>query len=156
MKSLPLLLVVLALGSGLAGCSESVMIRSEPAGAKGYVNNDLVGRTPFVFSVKRRDLQRSYSLRLEKDGYEPYTETLHTRFAGGRATGAFFTLGIVYLFKSPWYLVPPPIVTMQPSQQAERDRRLGQDLRELQQLRSEGKITQQQFEQRRRDLLEEK
>ena len=156
MKSLLLLLVVLASGSVLASCSESVMIRSEPPGAKAYVDNAPVGTTPFVFSVKRGDLQHSYSLRLEKDGYEPYADTLRTRIAGGRATGAFFTLGIVYIFKSPWYLVPPPIVTMQPSREAERDRRLGQDLRELQQLRGEGKITQEQFEERKRYLLEEK
>jgi len=155
MKLLSLLLV-LASATMLASCSESVMIRSEPPGAKAYVNDGLVGTTPFVFSVQRGDLQHSYSLRLEKDGYEPYTDTLRTRIAGGRATGAFFTLGIVYIFRSPWYLVPPRLITLEPSRQNERDRRLGQDLRELQQLRGEGKITQEQFEERKRFLLEEK
>lgn len=139
----------------LVGCSESVMIRSSPSGAKVYVNDRPTGMTPVVFSVKKGDLEHTYNLRLEKDGYDPYAGALQTHFAGGRATGAFFTLGLVYLFKSPRTLVPPPLIVLQPSLEAERDRRVGKELREIERLHAEGKITQEEVDRRKKELLDE-
>src|SRR6266404_7026234 len=141
MKSVLLVLMGVASAAVLAGCSPSVMIRSEPPGAKAYVDDVLVGTTPFDFSVKRSDLKSSYRLRLEKGGFEHSDQTIGTRVAPGRIVGAFFSLGIVYLFKSPRDLVAPQVVYLEPSKENERHRRLGQDLRELQQRRDAGTIT---------------
>ncbi len=138
----------------LAGCSERVLIRSQPTSAQAYIDDRSVGMTPFVFAVQKRALEHSYRLRLEKEGYEPYTGTIGTRIAGGRMTAAFFTLGIVYLFKSPRYLVPPSVMVMQPSAEGERDRRLGKELREIEKLRVEGQINQEEAERRTKELFD--
>ena len=130
------------------------MIRSQPAGAQAYVNDRPASTTPCVFAVQKGDLEHSYRLRLEKEGYEPYSEVVGTRIAGGRMTAAFFTLGIVYLFKSPRYLVPPQLIVMQPSLEGERDRRLGKELREIERLRAEGSITQEEFDRRKKELFD--
>jgi len=138
----------------LVGCAETVLIQSQPTSAQAYIDDRSVGLTPFEFAVEKGDLQHSYRLRLEKEGYEAYAETIDTRIAGGRMTAAFFTLGIVYLFKSPRYLVQPNVILMQPSAEGERDRRLGQELREIEELRVEGKIDQAEAERRRQELFD--
>jgi hypothetical protein len=149
-----LLAAVLLTIALLAGCAETVLIQSQPTSAQAYIDDRSVGMTPFEFGVEKGDLQRSYRLRLEKEGYEPYAATIDTRIAGGRMTAAFFTLGIVYLFKSPRYLVQPTVVLMQPSAEGERDRRLGKELREIEELRVEGKIDQAEAERRKRELFD--
>lgn len=85
--------VLLAGLLALAGCSENAVIQSDPIGAKVFINDRLIGITPAVFSVERRQFAHSYRLRLEKKGYEPYVGELTTRVSGSRATAAVFTLG---------------------------------------------------------------
>ena len=155
MRRSPSLLLVAVL-SLVAGCAESALIRSSPEGADVYVNNQLIGTTPVTFTVPRSELADSYELKIEKDGYEPYVGTMPTRIAGGRATAAVFTLGIVYAFKSPRYIAAPHAVPLRPSLEAEVDRRLGKELRELNRRLAEREITQEQFEQQRKQLLGDK
>ena len=138
----------------LAGCSETVMIHSTPPGANVYMDGTMVGTTPIVFTVPRSELKNRYELELTKDGYDSYLGDVHTRVAPGRATGAAFTLGIVYLFRSPYYLVAPGQIVLQRSLEAEQDRRVGQELRELKALYVEQKISEEEYEARRRRLVE--
>ena len=61
------LFVILA---ATVGCSESVLVRSIPPGAKVYWGDRLVGTTPTVFRVTRSEWRDDFDLRLERDGYE--------------------------------------------------------------------------------------
>lgn len=150
----PLSITALVVTVLIAGCSETAMIRSKPSGAQVYINDRPAGTTPFAFAVVRGDLEDSYRLRLEKEGYAPYTGMVRTRIAPGRLTAAVFTFGIVYLFKSPWCLVPPERIVMRLTSEGEWDQRVGKELREIKKLRSEGKISQEEFDRRSKDLLD--
>lgn len=88
------------------------------------------------------------------NGFDPYIGEIKTPIAGGRATAAVFTLGVVYLFKSPRYLAPPGMIPLQPSVETEADRRLGKSLRELHELLEIQGITPEEFDRRRSILLE--
>lgn len=58
----------------LAGCTHHVLVRSEPPGAKLWVDNTEIGATPVRFDEERGRTE-PYRLRLEKPGYRP-KETL--------------------------------------------------------------------------------
>lgn len=151
-RNLWLLVIALIL---ICGCSESVLIRSYPEGARIFINDTPYGTTPAVFKVNKGDLENQYMLRVEKDGYEPHLTTLRTRVAPGRVVAAFFTLGTVYLYKSPRYIVQPPQIELQPSHEADFDRRVGAELRTIDRLHREGKISDEQRDRWQKDLLEE-
>jgi PEGA domain len=106
--------VVAILFIGLAGCSESVVLRSAPPGATVSVGDKPLGMTPVVFKVPRSEL-KAYTVHIRKAGYEPVDDVLTTRVAPGRMVGAIFTLGIVYIFRSPTYLVQPPMYQLVPA-----------------------------------------
>lgn len=138
----------------LGGCGESVMIRSGPSGANVFVNDKPVGKTPVEYSVSRGDLGKPYQVRIEKNGYEPATTSLNTRIAGGRVTGAIFTVGILAVFRSMYY-IEPVFEQLQPlaSPQEERDRLLGESLRNLRDLHEKGKISDEEFQHRQEELF---
>lgn len=73
-------LIVLALN----GCTYKVWFRSQPAGARVYVDGALVGVTPLEHDVPEGT---SYVVRMELDGYEPATKQVRpeevTVFVGG-------------------------------------------------------------------------
>lgn len=111
--------VLLAGWLAVAGCSENAVIQSNPIGAQVFIDDQLIGTTPAVFTVERSRLAGSYHLRLEKAGYEPYVGELTTRVSGGRATAAVFTLGLFYLFESPRCLVDTRPIPLRPSLRGE-------------------------------------
>lgn len=143
----------------LGGCSESVMIRSAPPDAAVLIDGQRIGLTPTQFTVSRSDL-KPYSLRLEKQGYETVADIITPRVAPGRVVGAIFTLGILYLFRSPYYLaaertyaLPPDPRAVEEARKAERDRTIGQTLRNLQDLHERGEISDEELKNRRQRLL---
>lgn len=148
--SIALLLAAVLLG----GCSESVMIRSGPSGANVAVNGTPIGTTPVAYSVSRGDLDKPYQVHIEKNGYEPVTTTLRTQLAKGRVTGAFFTLGILWVFRSMYYIAPV-FAQLQPvaSSQDDKDRLLGETLRNLRELHDRGKISDEEYQRRQQELL---
>jgi len=140
----------------VTGCAERAVIRSDPEDARVFINDQMIGTTPVVFAVERDELADSYKLRLEKDGYESYEGNIPTSVAPGRATGAVFTLGILYLFRSPRALDAPGTIPLRPSLEAEADRRLGKELRELNQLLERNQISTEEFANRCKRLVEPK
>jgi uncharacterized membrane protein len=147
---------VLLLGAvvGLSGCAEHVRIRSGPSRANVAVNGTPIGITPVDYSVSRSDLDKPYEVRVEKDGYEPVTTTLRTRLAKGRVTGAFFTLGILWAFRSMYY-IEPVFAQLKPvaAPTAEQDRLLGESLRNLRELHQRGEISDEEFRRRQQEML---
>lgn len=51
-------------------CSHSVLVKSQPAGARVFVNKVEVGSTPLEFTETGSD-DEIYSIRLEKESYQP-------------------------------------------------------------------------------------
>lgn len=151
-----LAVLIYTLSSLLAGCGDSVLIRTTPPGAKAYVDNNMIGLTPIDFRVPRSEITQ-HSLRVEKEGYEPIDDTIRSRFAVGRAFGAFFTVGIMYIFRSPMYLVPLPMYSLSPSpptgQAADSDRALGEALRRAQALHDQGMLSDDELKRRQEEIL---
>lgn len=121
-----------------------------------YVDGQLVGTTPIDYRVPRSEI-RQHSLLIEKDGYEPIDDTIRSRFAIGRAFGAFFTVGILYAFRSPMYLVPLPMYSLSPTlastQGTEQDRALGEALRRVRELHNQGKISDDELKRRQDEII---
>lgn len=60
----------------LSGCAGYARIRSEPPGAKVFLNDQFVGVTPVEHAVPRSEAQKDYTYRVEKDEYYPASGTL--------------------------------------------------------------------------------
>lgn len=98
-------LIVSLLLSGL-GCAESLSIRSNPPGAKAYLDGVLVGTTPAYAALQRADLKRPHAWRVEFRNCDQAEGQTQTALAPGRVVGTIFTLGILAAFKSPYYVRP--------------------------------------------------
>ena len=69
------LVVLLGAAALAAGCSSTVSFRSQPSGAKLYINGALQGETPCRVMLKWTTLTE-FRIRLEKEGYHPYVARL--------------------------------------------------------------------------------
>ena len=138
----------------VCGCSETVWVRSGPPGAAVYVDERAAGTTPVRYTLARSDLENPHQVRIEKDGYHPMTTSMHTRVRGGRVTGAVFTLGILAIFRS-MHAVDPIFAQLQPltPPQSDKDRILGEALRNLQEQHDAGMISDHELERRQQELL---
>ncbi|MFB6340484.1 PEGA domain-containing protein [Saccharicrinis sp. FJH62] len=58
-----------------SGCVSSTVIRTIPEGAKLYMNDEIVGTTPYKHSDSKI-LMSETQIRIEKEGYEPFFTTL--------------------------------------------------------------------------------
>jgi len=68
-------LVKAACLASLAGCSSSTVIRSNPTGARVFLDGSYVGTTPYTLS-DRKIVSSSTSIRLEYPGLQPYTTSI--------------------------------------------------------------------------------
>lgn len=55
----------------VAGCSSTTVIKSNPSGAKLYLNGEAVGVTPYTMTDSKI-IGSSTTVRLTKEGYEDY------------------------------------------------------------------------------------
>jgi len=76
-KRIPFIAMVLlaAILLFLQGCASTTLIQSEPTGAKVYIEDEPLGFTPFTYSDTKIVGSTTY-LRLEKEGYKPFTTVL--------------------------------------------------------------------------------
>jgi len=72
---LAFLAVLLSAAILMTGCSSTVSFRSQPPGAKLYINGALQGETPCRTVLKWTTLTE-FQIRLEKEGYHPYVARL--------------------------------------------------------------------------------
>lgn len=100
----PLALVACALV--LSACAESSLVKSYPAGAKAYVDGQVIGTTPAGFQIPRSQVSAPHTWRVEYRNCEAAEGTLQTGVAGGRVAGYIFTLGILAIFRGPLYIKP--------------------------------------------------
>jgi hypothetical protein len=150
---------IVALGLLLmcGGCAEHVHIVTVPPGARIYLDGRLSGTTPYTFSVPRSEI-RNIPYKVELENYRTVEGTLYKRVAPGRVVGAFFTLGILYIFRSPFYIesfnqylavVPPQT---QPS--AAPAIPIEERLKRLQELRDDKVLTNEEYERQKAKILE--
>jgi hypothetical protein len=142
----------------LGGCSESVLIRSYPAGAKVYVNDDFIGVAPSVYTTKHSQIGKSHRVRLERNGYEPREDLLRTGICGGRIAGGIFTLGIVLLIRGPTCFVSPQDFSLEALPQSAggrsgSDAMVEERLQRLERMRNEGRITNEEYDEYRKQIL---
>ncbi len=90
----------------LAGCGETIAIRSYPPSAKAFVDGEFVGTTPAYHYVPRAEVTPNHRWRVEYGNCDPAEGTVATGIAGGRIVGYIFTLGILALFRGPHYFIP--------------------------------------------------
>jgi hypothetical protein len=139
----------------LTGCAEHVRFRSAPDGAKIFVNDDFTGVTPMHYQIERAKVGTPITYRIEKEAYQPVEGQLRTRLAGGRLAGAIFTLGIVYIFRSPFYYpgvdvqLTPVASPLPPPDKATPSQRL----MELERMYRDGLIKEQEYHRLREQIL---
>ncbi len=90
----------------LAGCSETLTIRSEPSQARVLLNGIDVGETPLRYRTRN---VRPLHYKVTKDDYPSVEGDIRTRVARGRVIGAVFTLGIVAIARPIRTFVPREI-----------------------------------------------
>ena len=79
----------------ILGSKQSVGISSTPSSAKIFINNEEVGMTPKTVDIKKNEA-KSFKVRIELDGYEPY-ETVLTRKTSGWIAGNILLGGLIGL-----------------------------------------------------------
>lgn len=85
-----------------AGCAETARIQSRPAGASVEVDGRNIGVTPLTLTVPRSEWPHDFTCRVSKEGFVPETKRLTPQIGGGRVVAGLFTVGLIYLFKSPY------------------------------------------------------
>lgn len=144
------LLVVL-----LSGCAERARIASVPSGARVFIEGSEVGVTPYILTVGRSKI-RDIPYRIELEGYRPVEGTLRRGVAPGRVFGAIFTVGILYIFRSPLYIQSTnPVLAIQPGQwqQPPQSVPIEDRLKKLQELRDDGVLSPSEYERQRENIL---
>lgn len=84
--------LLLAVSFLLSGCASTTMIHSNPDGAKVYLNEELVGSTPYLHS-DTRIVGSTIRVRLEKEGYE----SLHSSFSRNEEVDAGAIIGGIFI-----------------------------------------------------------
>ena len=149
MSRAPLLCALLL----LAGCAESVTIRTRPSGARVYINDHFVGTSPVEYGAARSQVSHLH-YRIEHDDYRPLEGDLSSHIAPGRIVGAVFSLGISAAFRGFYYIEEPrtlhlepvnPTITIAPPKGSSEER-----LRKLQDLYDQGLIDEREFKRKPR------
>lgn len=130
----------------LAGCAHRTYITSMPAGASVYVREQFVCTTPCYYQTPATELEDDTPVRVERRGFAPVNGHLETAFLTSRIVGGVFTLGLVPLFKWPHTYKSVQTFTLRPLTHEER-------LQQLEVLRKNGTITEEEYRALRLDLL---
>lgn len=150
--------LVFALLMLTAGCAERYVIATAPPGAEVLMDGAVVGETPYYATVPRGQLHPvPYEVKL--DGFRSEHGTLEVRVAPGRVVGAVFTLGILYIFRSPYYIESVHHVLKWDRRAAGgvgptgSQKRLEDRLEKLKQLRDDGLLTDKELQDARDRII---
>lgn len=168
------LLALILIGNGCAsitrGTKDVLIIQSEPVGASVKLSNGMSGKTPASFKLSRKD---NLIVTIEKDGYETVTVQVTPQIVGAGGAGMagnLFVGGIIGALVdvgtgAMMDLKPNPIsVKLVPlagrvfpsSAPADRPKdSIAARLMRLKSLRDQGKITEDEYRDLRRRILQE-
>lgn len=151
---------ILFIGALFSSCESITMIQSVPEGARVYMDGQMVGTTPHLHKDEKIVFSKT-AFRLEMEGYEPYWYILNRNEEPeiGAIVGGFFTGGITWL----WSLGYTPERTFElvplsadaPAKKSNNIQGMAEKLRLLKELYDEGILTQEEYEQRKKKILEE-
>jgi uncharacterized protein YceK len=157
------------------GTRQEIGVSSYPTGARVFVNGSQVGMTPATLELKRNASQR---IRLELDGYQPYEMSL-TKSTSGWVWGNIIFGGIIGLavdaIDGALYKLSPEQISAQLSRgegdtfqvkmvngipdNAEKvgqmEKTTAEKLKELKDLKDSGILTDDEYETKRKVLVEE-
>lgn len=137
-----------------AGCAERVRVVSIPPGARVFLDGREAGTTPYTFTLQEDQL-RDIPYRVELEPYRPVEGVLRKGVAPGRVVGAVFTLGILYAFRSPYYVQNAKVyLALQPTE-ASGPPLIEDRLRKLKELRDDGVLSESEYEEQRTRILQE-
>lgn len=164
MKKISFILAVLfAFTIILSGCSSATLIKSEPTGAKVYLNDNYVGNTPYKMQDSKISFART-SVRLEREGYK----TLETYITKDEDVNVGAIVGgIILWFPFLWTMsyLPEHIYELKSENEDEnyyfkennQEQNIQsykyQQLVDLKKLLDEGIITQEEFEREKQKVL---
>ncbi len=100
------ILALASCGLFLSACAERAAIKSSPAGAKAFLDGQLIGTTPARTAIPRGQVTNPHTWRVEYRNCDAAEGQLQTGIAGGRIVGYIFTLGILAIFRGPYYFLP--------------------------------------------------
>jgi hypothetical protein len=155
--------LVLAGSVTLTGCVSTTTLQTNPSGAKVYLNDEPVGKTPYIHR-DTRIVGSTTTVRLEKEGYNPIHTTL-TRdeevdvgaIIGGLILFFPFIWTLKYKPMHNYELVPAapaqPIQVPHPATAPVKTK--FERLRELKQLLDDKIITQEEFSREKKKILDE-
>ena len=90
---------------GVACSSTATRIKTEPSGAKIYINGELVGKSPTVYFGKASGGRR-YHVQIEKQGYEDLDFYLDNSMIWWAPASLLFPYGgAIYLYLNGWALL---------------------------------------------------
>jgi len=82
-------------------CASTTLINTTPAGAKVYLDGEAVGTTPYTHK-DTKIVGTTTTLKLEKEGYEPFTTTFsrsEQADVGAIVGGVFFLFPFLWTMK---------------------------------------------------------
>jgi len=161
LAQLLLVLVAFTVAPVLQGCVESTHIRAYPPDAQIAVNGQALGTSPVVYSVPRGRWPKDgyFHYHVERAGYHPQDGTFTSKPAAGRITGGIFTLGLLFLIKSPTALpeeievILQPVATTAPAASEYNPSVPAEQIRRLEELLDRGAITEEEFKRQRNKIL---
>lgn len=144
----------------LASCSSKTLIKSNPSGAKVYLNGASVGTTPYTHQDSKI-AGTVTTIKLEKEGYEPLTGSFarNERADAGAIIGGIFLL-VPFLWtmkydpERTYDLVPVAGNQQQVAKDEPNTKSKADKLRELKQLLDEKLITQEEYDSQKKKILE--
>jgi len=146
-------------------CASSTMIRSVPDNARLYIDGEPVGFTPY----KHTDTKISGSsteIRIEKEGFEPYFTELYRLeepdpgpIIGGIILTPLLAGMLLFLWSAKYkanhtYVLNPIYNEIQPQDLDEKFLNNTNKLKNLKKLLDEGIITQEEFNTKKKQILE--
>ena len=86
----------------LFGCASATIIKSEPDGAKLYLNGQHMGETPYTFA-DRAAAGTMRTVKLKKEGYEDFTGYIkrETLSVGALICGILFLIPLIWILEYP-------------------------------------------------------
>lgn len=149
----------------LTSCSSTTLIQSNPSGAKVYLNDEPVGKTPYKYT-DTKIVGSTTVVKLEKEGYDPLIASFSRNEevdAGAVVGGIFFWFPFLWTMKYKpnhmYELIPSTGTEQPPVQQVQQNlpsiKSKAERLREFKQLLDEKVITQEEFEKEKKKILEE-
>lgn len=140
------------------GCTQTSHIATVPSGAKVWVNEEFLGVSPVELTVESGAGVRFPSrlqARIERAGYEPLEVVLPTQVSGGRVAAGIFTLGMAFYLQGVRTVRRGYVYALYPIIASESDisDEWVRGLRQLDRLRQDGLLSDQEYERRRSILL---